>query len=301
MNNKNRVDNLEATVTNISPSFEVKDDRFDVSQIADCHLLIEAGHDRFRFAVYNTIHEVVMWLEDYHVFSLFKHSQLLATVKQIYKNHPFLSANYWKSIRLTVSTNHFTLIPDELYQPDDMAKYLNFAAGKNLSELEQAFEFKHGHSGIVNVFSVEKELVNWLKEMYPAKKITPQPLLSTLIEGSIKDKTNTGLHLYFEENYVSVVYFQDARLHFCNRLQYRTAQDMVYYVMFIMNELTLDADVPVRFYGEITTFSEGFVLLNKTFKNIEFAANPSRIKFSQYFEEMPEHRYYTLFCSYYLY
>lgn len=292
---------MEAIVTNISPSFEIKDDRFDVSQIADCHLLIEVGHDRFRFAVFNSVHNVVMWLEDYHVFSIFKHSQVLTTIKDIYRSHPFLSANYWKTIRLTVNNNYFTLIPEELYQPDEMTKYLNFAAGKNLTEYEQVFEFKHSQFGVVNVFSVEKELISWLKEMYPAKKISPLPVLSSLIEGIIKDNTNKGLHLYFEENHVSLVYFQDAKLHFCNRFQYRTAQDMVYYVMFIMNELALETNVPVTFYGEITSFSEGYALLNKTFRNIEFAGNPARVKFSQYFEDMPEHRYYTLFCSYYLY
>ncbi len=292
---------MEATITHISPSFEIKDDRFDVSQIADSHLMIEVGHDRFRFAVYNTIHNAVMWLEDYHVFSLLTHNQLLSTVQRIYQSHQFLAANYWKTIRLTVNANHFTLIPEEYYQSDEVVKYLNFAAGKNLTEQEQIFEFRHAHYGIINVFSVEKNLVNWIKEMYPAKKITPVPVISTLIEGIVKDRTNRGLHLYFEENYVSLIYFQEDKLHFCNRFQYRTAPDMVYHVLFIMNELGLETEMPVTFYGEITSFSEGYTLLSKTLKNIEFARNPTKIKFSQYFEQIPEHRYYTLFCSYYLY
>ncbi|WP_337042416.1 DUF3822 family protein [Emticicia sp. 17c] len=292
---------MEATINNILPSFEIKDDRFDVSQIADSHLMIEVGHDRFRFAVYNSIHNVVMWLEDYHVFSLLNHNQLLTTMKRIYQSHLFLAANYWKTIRLTVNTNNFTLIPEEYYQNDEAAKYLNFAAGKNLTEYEQVFDYKHSHFGVVNVFSIEKDLIAWIKEMYPAKKITPVPVISTLIEGIVKDKTNKGLHLYFEENYVSLIYFQDDKLSFCNRFQYRTASDMVYHVLFIMNELGLETEMPVIFYGEITIFSEGYILLNKTLKNIQFAQNPTKIKFSQYFEQMPEHRYYTLFCSYYLY
>lgn len=292
---------MEATVSNISPSFEIKDDRFDVSQIADSHLLIEVGHDRFRFAIHNSIHNVIMWLEDYHVFSLLTHNQLLSTLKNIYQTHSFLAANYWKTIRLTVNTNHFTLIPDEYYQADEAVRYLNFAAGKNLAEYEQVLDFRHNHYNIVSVFSIEKDLIGWIREMYPAKKITPVPVLSTLIEGIVRDKKNTDLHLYFEENYVSLIYFQDDTLHFCNRFQYRTSQDMVYHVLFVMNELELQTEVPVVFYGEITSFSEGYILLNETLKNIEFAKNPAKLRFTQYFEEIPEHRYYTLFTSYYLY
>lgn len=292
---------MENSVINILPSFEIKDDRFDTNQIADCHLLIEISRDRFRFTVHNSIHEVIMWLEDYHVFSLLNENQLIKTLKIIYQNHLFLAANYWKTIRLSVNANHFTLLPDEYYEADEAAKYLSFAAGKNLTEREQVFDFKFSRFGTVCVFGIEKEIISWFKEMYPARKITPVPVIGTLIEGIVQDRNNNGLHLYFEDYYVTIIYFKEAKLHFCNRFQFRTAQDMVYHVLFVMNELELQTDMPVLFYGEITSFSEGFVQLSKSLSNIKFALNPTKLRFSQYFEDLPEHRYYTLFSSYYLY
>jgi hypothetical protein len=292
---------LENTVVNILPSFEIKDDRFDTNQIAECHLLIEVSRDRFRFAVHNSLHEVIMWLEDYHVFSLLNENQLIKSLKNIYQNHLFLAANYWKTIRLSVNANHFTLIPDEFYETDEAAKYLHFAAGKNLSEQEQVFDFRFSRFGAVCIFGLEKQIVSWFKEMYPARKITPVPVIGTLIEGIVQDRNNNGLHLYFEDYYVTIIYFKEAKLHFCNRFQFRTAQDMVYHVLFVMNELGLQTDMPVTFYGEITSFSEGFVQLTKSLTNIKFALNPTKLRFSQYFEDLPEHRYYTLFSSFYLY
>ena len=293
--------NLETLTINISPSFEIKDDRFDTNQISESHLLIEVSRDRFRFAVHHAEHDVVMWLEDYHIFSLLTENQLIKSLKTIYQQHVFLSANYWKTIRLTVHANHFTLIPDEYYEADEAAKYLNFAAGKNLSEREHIFDFKHSRFGAVSIFGVEKELISWFREMYPARQITPVPVLGSLMEGIVQDRNNNGLHLYFEDHYVSVLYFKDAKLHFCNRFQFRTSQDMVYHVLFVMNELSLQTEMPVTFYGEITTFSEGYVQLSKSLSNIKFALNPTKLRFSQYFEDLPEHRYYTLFSSYYLY
>lgn len=292
---------MENPVLNISPSFEIKDDRFDTNQIADCHLLIEVSRDRFRFTVYNTLHDVTMWLEDYHVFSLLNENQLLKTLKTVYQEHQFLAANYWKTIRLSVNANHFTLIPDEYYEADEATKYLNFAAGKNISEREQIFDFKQSHFGAVCIFGIEKDTFAWFKEMYPARKIDPVPVLGSLIEGIVQDKNNDGLHLYFEDYYITIIYFKDAKLHFCNRFHFRTSQDMVYHVLFVMNELGLSIDTPTMFYGEITSFSERYIQLTQSLSDVKFALNPTKIRFSQYFSDLPEHRYYTLFSSFYLY
>ncbi|AFK03942.1 hypothetical protein Emtol_2807 [Emticicia oligotrophica DSM 17448] len=292
---------MENLTLNITPSFEIKDDRFDTNQIADCHLLIEVSRDRFRFTVYNSIYDLVMWLEDYHVFSLLNENQLLKTLKNVYQNHQFLAANYWKTIRLSVNANHFTLIPEEYYESNEAAKYLNFAAGRNISEKEQIIDFRFSRFGAVCIFGIEKETITWFKEMYPARKIDPIPVIGTLIEGIVEDKNNQGLHIYFEDYYITIIYFKDSKLHFCNRFHFRTSQDMVYHVLFVMNELGLQTDTPVIFYGEITSFSDRYIQLGQSLSNIKFALNPSKIRFSQYFSDLPEHRYYSLFSSYYLY
>jgi hypothetical protein len=292
---------LENSFLNILPSFEIKDDRFDTNQIAECHLLIEVSSDRFRFTVYNTLHDVIMWLEDYHVFSLLNENQLLKTLKTVYHQHQFLAANYWKTICLSVNASHFTLIPDEYYEADEASKYLNFAAGNNVSEREQIFDFKHSCFGAVCVFGIEKDTFAWFKEMYPARKIDPIPVVGSLIEGIVQDKTNNGLHLYFEDYYITIIYFKDAKLHFCNRFHFRTSQDMVYHVLFVMNELGLPVATSTIFYGEITSFSDRYIQLTHSLSNVKFALNPTKIRFSQYFDDLPEHRYYTLFSSFYLY
>jgi hypothetical protein len=290
---------LETLAVGISPSFEIKDDRFDVSQIADCHLLIEVGRDRFRFAIFNTLHNVFQWIEDYHVISILNENQALKAIKNIYQNHHFLAANYWKTIRISVQANYFTLIPDELYKAEDALKYLQFASGKLVSDTDAVFDFKHTNLGAVNIFGVEKEIYLWFKEMYPAKKITPVPVLGTLIEGILNSKKINGLHLYFEENHISIIYFKENKLFFCNRFYYLTPQDLVYHVLFVMNELGIEPEKPVIFYGEITSFSDSYELLSHSLSTIIFATNPPNLSFSQYFDELPEHRYYSLFSTIY--
>lgn len=292
---------MENNTSRITPIYEIKDDRFEIGQIASCHLLIEITKDRFRFAVYHTQHEMFMWLEDYQIITFLDENQLLETLKLIYNEHHFLAANYWKSIHLSINSEYFTLIPQEIFKKDEAAKYLNFAAGTVTTESHQLFDFLHPTLEAFNVYGIEKRLVNWFKEMYPVKKIVPVHLISAFIEAIQREENPNGYHVYFEEGSVVTLYFEKKKLHFCNRFNYRTSQDLAYHVLFVANQLNLKPSLPVFLYGEITTFSEAYTLLSTSFDNIRFAELPSQLKFSYFFEEIPEHRYYGLFSILFTY
>ncbi|MFT6203110.1 MAG: hypothetical protein ACI9V1_000038 [Spirosomataceae bacterium] len=285
----------------ILPIFEVKDDRFEIGQIASCHLLIEVSKDRFRFAIQHEKNDMFMWMEDYQIMSVLNENQLLQTLQQIYDQHHFLAANYWKSVSLSVNSNYFTFIPDEIFQQEDSSKYINFAAGSQVNENHNIYDFKHSAINAFNVFGVEKKLINWFKEMYTVKKITPVHLISTLIECIRQLPNPDGMHIHFEEGNLIVVCFKDNILQFCNRFNYRTPQDAAYHVLFVINQLSLNAATPLTLYGEITTFSEVYALIFKTMTSISFGKMPENLNFSYFFEDMPEHRYCSLFSMLYTY
>lgn len=292
---------MEESLQAILPIFEVKDDRFEISQIASCHLLIEVSKDRFRFAIQHEKNDMFMWMEDYQIMSVLNENQLLQTLQQIYDQHHFLAANYWKSVSLSVNSNYFTFIPDEIFQREDSSKYINFAAGSQINENHYIYDFKHQTINAFNIFGVEKKLISWFKEMYTVKKITPVHLISTLIECIRQLPNPDGMHVHFEEGSLIVVFFKDNMLHFCNRFNYRTPQDAAYHVLFVINQLNLNAATPLTLYGEITTFSEAYALIFKTMTSISFGKMPENLNFSYFFEDMPEHRYCSLFSILYTY
>ena len=292
---------MEDSTKEIQPIFEVKDERFEIGQIASCHLLIEVSKDRFRFAVFHTIHDMFIWMEDYQIITVLNENQLLETLQKIYDQHHFLAANYWKSVSLSVNSNYFTFIPEEIFQRDDSSKYLNFAAGSQLNEAHYIYDFKHQYIDAYNIFGVEKKLINWFKEMYTVKKITPVHLISTLVECIRQLPDPDGIHIHVEEGNLAVVYYKAKSLQFCNRFNYRTPQDAAYHILFVFNQLSLTAATPLTFYGEITTFSEIYAIINKNMTSITFGSMPSNLKFSYFFDDMPEHRYCSLFSTLYTY
>lgn len=285
----------------IQPIFEVKDDRFEIGQIASCHLLIEVSKDRFRFAVFHSKNDMFMWLEDYQIITVMNENQLLETLELIYDKHHFLAANYWKSVSLSVNSNYFTFIPEEIFQRDDASKYLNFAAGNQLNEAHFIYDFKHASLGAFNVFGVDKKLINWFKEMYTVKKITPVHLISTLVACIRQLPKPDGVHVHVEEGNLIVVCYKDHALQFCNRFNYRTPQDAAFHLLFVINQLSLTVTTPVTLYGEVTTFSEFYSLVSKNMASVLFGKMPENLKFSYFFDDMPEHRYCSLFSILYTY
>jgi hypothetical protein len=292
---------VEESLQAILPIFEVKDDRFEVGQIANCHLLIEVGKERFRFAIQHEKNDMFMWMEDYQIMSVLNENQLLQTLQRIYDQHHFLAANYWKSVSLSINSNYFTFIPEEIFRREDSSKYINFAAGSQINEDHYIYDFKHQTINAFNVFGVEKKLINWFKEMYTVKKITPVHLISTLIECIRQLPSPDGMHVHFEEESLIVVYSKYNALQFCNRFNYRTPQDAAYHVLFVINQLSLNTTTPLTLYGEITPFSEAYALIFKTMTSISFGAMPENLNFSYFFQDMPEHRYCSLFSMLYTY
>jgi hypothetical protein len=291
---------VENTEKNISPSYIIKDDRFDTTLISEYHLCIEIKSDHFRFAVFSEPSQTFMWLEDYQTTLLWGQDKFTHFIKEIIKDHAFLGANYWRSIQIITHSDAFTMVPTDLFQPNDMAKYITFVTGKVPSPLEQILEYSYTTFRAHTVFSVESNLTSWIKSTYQSRAITPIHLSSIWIEGVLRQANPDGFHIYFEGDAVILLYIKEGKVTYCNRFIYRTADDLVYYVLFVMHVLSIDADAVILFYGEITTFADNYVMLAKSLPNIQFASSPTNVKFSQYFYEIPEHRYFALFSLKYL-
>ena len=76
--------------------------------------------------------------------------------------------------------------------------------------------------------------------------------------------------LYFGNHHFTMVITANGGLKFCNRFDYKTAQDLVYYVLFTMSELGIEPDeIILRLYGNIKEQTEDFDLLNQYLTNVK--------------------------------
>ena len=81
-----------------------------------------------------------------------------------------------------------------------------------------------------------------------------------------------------------------------NLYQYKTPEDFIYYLMNIVNHLSLDQDkISFVFSGEVVPDSGIYKLTYKYLRNIQFAQRPKWVQCSAEMN-FPGHFYYNLFC-----
>ena len=287
----------------LQPTVKVADESFGTESTSRCTLCIEIDDLRFRFCVVEEGTLRCRWLEDYASDTFMDDGEVLEKMKQIAAEHPFLSSDAWKHIRVAVNTNAFTLIPAAVFRKEYTAEYLRLALGRAVSPEDRAM---YHHLPVVdayNVFTMPKAWSDWLQEQFPLQNIEFCHLTSPLISGSLASHQEYGeprlLSLYLEEDYLTLVFSREQRLIFCNRFKYKNPSELTYLVLFALNTLNyLPEEVQVYLYGEITPYAETYTELARFLPHLHFGKVPGRLHYSTYFEDIPEHRYFGLLNTY---
>lgn len=283
----------------MTPTVAIREDSFDVSMTDSYQLCLEMSHERFRFCVIEPEQRQCFWLEDYTFPTLMAENPLLPSLRTIYQNHPLLQSSYWKTIQVSVNSPSFTLIPSSLFRKEYAAQYLQLMRGNPLSPTEHAHAYAHRKEEFHSVFSVDNALTDWLAATYPLQQITVVHQSSALIQATAQTDSvldsSLKLSLNFEDESVTVIFRKGGVFTFCNRFAYKNATDLVYYILYVINELkTEPKDIQVVLFGEITPFAEIYSSLEQFLPHIKFGTTPPTVKLSPAFDDVPEHRYFSL-------
>lgn len=284
----------------LTPTYSIQDDRFDPTLISEYHLMMEIHQERFRFAVFNDLSQTFIWLEDYQTVSLWGEDKYAHALRDIVKNHSFLGAHYWKSISISGQTSAYTLMPTEFFDPTLRHKYLAFATGRLPEGEEKILSYEQSTFHGQMIYTVEGSQIAWLKALYPNKRIVPTPLPAIWLEGILRQPDANGMHLHVVDGAVTIALIRQDKLKYINTFAYKTPEDFTYYVLFVAQELNIEPHDVKKVYGEMTSFSDVYQLLATHVEGLQFASLPTSFKFSQYFEGVPTHRYFSLFSLRYL-
>jgi hypothetical protein len=213
-----------------------------------------------------------------------------------------LALNNWKAITVTFNTPHFTLVPTDLFRKEYIATYLQLIMGRNLSENDQVLSSPIDKIDARNVFAVEKEIWDWLLNTYSLHSPTVHHQTDALIQSTFKQtqiKSEPTACLHFEDEYVTITVVKNGQLMICNKFAYKIAADMTYFVLFVLDNLKIKPDkINVHLSGEITPYSENYESLSQFLPTMTFSKLPKELSLSPSFEDLPEHRYLSLYNNY---
>ena len=287
------------TDTTIAPNVIIHTDSFDPNQVDSSVLCLLVGPDRFQVLVQNGSGQAV-WLEDYTFPSLLDSRPLTGLLADVFRDHALLTAGPWQDIRIGINSSLFTLIPEPLYRKEYAGSYLALMRGGALPAHEFAHAHAHEGEGFLSVFNLDHPLADYFSEVYPLQPITFIHQTGALIRATAdldrRSLTPDTVYLYFENEFVTILYRQSHQLRYCNRFGYRTVQDLVYYVLYVLDEQQLKPDaVNLSLFGEITPFAEAYIELSRFLPNMTFGQTPPSLRTAPAFNELPEHRYLSLY------
>jgi hypothetical protein len=282
----------------------VRAERFDVDAIAEYDLFLSIGEDAFRFAVIDASNKQCLYLEDYAFFKKLSKEELIAVLNRIYENHLFLKANYWNNIRAAFRNTPFTLVPNELFDSKANRKYLRWISpplpNEEVCATPQQVIDAH------TLFKAPKELVLWLENIaYPSRQVQFSHAVCSFLEGIFKydyNATPVQFHVAVEANQFFIAVTQGSTLEYCNMFQYRTAQDFIYYLLFVIDELKRDpATCHVNFLGQINRQSKVYDIAYRYIKHLHFHERPALgITFDHNFDNVPSYQYFNLLAMHLL-
>lgn len=211
---------------------------------------------------------------------------------------PLGDGGTWGSVTCAIAHPKFTLVPSALFDDENKNSLLGF--NHPIANGEKTHSDSLRNLDARNLFTIDRELESSMRKQFP--NIYFLHNATAFIEGLLvqnKNKTGKKVFANFSSSYFEVVILEGSELLFSNAFKYKTPEDIAYYILFVYEQLHLNPEeVELTLSGEIEKTAKEHTLLYNYIRHVKFAALPDSFKYSYKFDEVQEHRFFSLFNQY---
>tara|TARA_B110000977_G_scaffold6008_1_gene8467 strand:- start:134 stop:910 length:777 start_codon:yes stop_codon:yes gene_type:complete len=249
--------------------------------------------DGFSFALLNIKEQKYIAIQFYDIQNCSNYGEVAENIDQIISQQDLLQQNF-SSTSICICNSLNTLTPKALYEKENGKEILRF----NQALLQNENETNDWLQSIqaFNSYTLPQELQRCFNKHYPNQKWKHQS--SILIESLLQQfKLNEEVKIYLsvENTAFEIIVLDGRKLKFFNSYTYRSAEDVIYYLLFACEQLGLNPDqIPVVISGEIEESSEVYKLLYRYVRNLSFIKRNPNYNYSFVLDQVPEHYYYKL-------
>lgn len=208
----------------------------------------------------------------------------------------FICNNYqliktYNKVYISILNLNFTLIPNAFASLNNEADLLKFGTG--LTTVKNSLE--HTLSNLNFCYTVEQDLKQFLEKTFPTAFIRHAGAVSLSLFTNQPFLANSDLFLNINYNIIEITIKQKNNLQFYNAFNYQTTEDIIYYLLFTLEQLQLNPlTVKIAIAGQTDSNSELIISLKKYIKHINFTANNTATYFKNELIDTPPHFYFTV-------
>ncbi|MEQ9423690.1 MAG: DUF3822 family protein [Cyclobacteriaceae bacterium] len=288
---------METITANYKLHKKVKDDAFDVDSLQNYCLSVQIGIRDLQICVTDTTNNKCLIVEDFIFEGVKTINTRLVVVQKLFENHHLLMAGFWHSIKISLKSHKFTLVPSDHFLIEAAKDYLNVNCEVR-DKTEDVFTYKHIGSNAVNIFTGDKKLVAWLRSVYKQKEIQILHQGSAIIEGVNRYDDHShekAMYCLIDRGVLHLLVSQDRDLHYYNQFAVKSSEDFIRYIMLVFKEMGLSQKTSkLIIWGEITQDSGHVQQLKKYIRNISFGGKPTFLNYSFHFDDISDHQYFEV-------
>ncbi|HEY4197801.1 MAG TPA: DUF3822 family protein [Mucilaginibacter sp.] len=230
-----------------------RDPDFNAAQSGGYTLLVQIGVSSFSYAVVDQ-HKLLVLEENISTDELNNPSG----------EHSILSADYKQRI-IGLSQNGFTFVPVSLFKPELAADFARFL---DVKEDEKVFSQPLDKNNQV-IYKLGDLVANAIAEKFDLKN-TVFGAKGWIKLTATKNPGNHDLYVNIGNDQVELLNFRDGKLRFYNSFEFKTADELAYFAMFITEELQLHPqNITVVLSGDIAADDENAAHLAKFFGKVK--------------------------------
>jgi hypothetical protein len=287
---------MQETGSKISLRHFIQDDSFRTEQSAAYNLFILIDDFQLSCAVASHGDHVFLGLEDWTLKSQLK-SITIDDLDACMHASNYLQHDGYRNVVCCIATGNPVFVPNALFDERSAFEHLKFTSGEQSLNSEFIDHLRRMDASAV--FSVPSHLVKYLKSKF--SNIVFHHAATPMVEYLLSSgKTGFGnrITVSIANERAGIFVTNGKNLELCNYFSFESAEELVYYLVFICEQLHLNPDsAEVIFTGEIDSSSPAFNLASKYIRQVSIADRPGVCIFSDVFKEIPEGRHFNLFTQ----
>jgi len=257
-----------------------------------CHLSVEIGLNNFSYCLFDTLTFTYILLKKFE-FEAKGIKESCEKITNIIASEELLQKEFYSS---SLAFNNFpsTLVPTPFYKEEKNREILSFN-----HEIEEVLTDKMHQMDAVNIYSVPTELLNLINKSFPntQKKCNSSILIDQLLLQNEKTE-KTIVYASIEKKKLEICVLSENKLEFHNSFTTDTKEDLLYFLLFSMEQLGLSPEkTELVLLDDILKSDEKYNLLYEYVRNISFGNRSENLNFTKELESIKSHQYFCLFSQ----
>lgn len=254
-------------------------------------LSLLVGESSFMYAISTQYYKTIVELchvELAHSGSL---KEQLNDRLQFLIQHYGLNKKKFEKTFISLLTTDFSMIPEAYGNEQDLKAYLRFATG--IATIKKSP--LHHVKDLTFCYGIDQDLLNYLERTFVNASVRHSGAVDISLFFSQHSLVKSSLFLNIHDGQIELCARKQDTLLFYNLFNYSTNEDILYYLLFAMEQFALNPlDVKLSVAGQRAVTDELVKSIKKYIKQVSFAVGEPSVVLKGEPAALPQHYYFTL-------